>query len=354
MGESRIKDRAEIAYYLDSSIQEIPSVTCIAQTAGGIIYTDSIESYNFIREDYPQLEVRYLESKKMIKEVLQEAGVKVIVYPDYHIRFFKELSGVKHVQVFHGTSDKTYDFHREILEYDLFFIPGEEAFKRYKRKNLLKKGNGILIGYPKLDRIFRGDLSREEELLKLGMDPGRKTVLYAPTWRDRAFNSSWNKFRVTVVEDIPEEINLIIKLHPNLKRCNPDEVDEYSFLVKKRKNTLLLDLTPDIVPIMAASDLLISDVSAVTREYLAFRRPFVFLSNKPRWLWNRKKISLWECGEVVTRRKQLWPAVRRALEEPQRYMNKIEKHFLATFYKPDGKASLRAAEAIFNLIRGKK
>ncbi|MGQ9571436.1 MAG: hypothetical protein ACUVUQ_11490, partial [Thermodesulfovibrionales bacterium] len=82
----------------------------------------------------------------MIKEVLQEAGVKVIVYPDYHIRFFKELSGVKHVQVFHGTSDKTYDFHREILEYDLFFIPGEEAYRRYKRKNLLKKGNGVLIG----------------------------------------------------------------------------------------------------------------------------------------------------------------------------------------------------------------
>jgi CDP-glycerol glycerophosphotransferase (TagB/SpsB family) len=350
MGEDHKKDRAEIAYYLDSSVQEIPSITCIACAAGGIIYTDSIESYNFIRKDYPHLEVRFQESKKRVKEAMQEAGIRVIVYPDYHIRFFKELRGVKHVQVFHGTSDKTYDFHREILEYDLFFIAGEEAYKRYKRKNLLKKGNGILIGYPKLDRVFRGELSRDEELVKLGMEPARKTVLYAPTWKDRAFNSSWNKFRMAVVEEIPDEINLIIKLHPNLKKFNPDEVDEYSSAVRKRKNTLLLDFTPDIIPIMAASDLLISDVSAVTSEYLAFKRPFVFLSNKPKWMWNRKKTRLWECGEVVTRPKQIWPAVRRSLNEPQRFMNQIEKNLHATFYKPDGNASFRAAEAILSLI----
>lgn len=350
MVEIQTKDQAEIAYYLDSSVQEIPSVACIAYAAGGIIYTDSIESYNFIRKDYPQLEVRYLESKKRIKEAMEEAGIRVIVYPDYHIRFFKDLNGVKHVQVFHGTSDKTYDFHREILEYDLFFIPGEEAYKRYKRKNLLKKDNGILIGYPKLDRVFRGELSRDEELIKLGMEPVRKTVLYAPTWKDRAFNSSWKKFRMAVVEEIPDEINLIIKLHPNLKRFNPDEVDEYSCIIKKRKNTLLLDLAPDIIPIMAASDLLISDVSAATREYLAFKRPFVFLSNKPKWMWSRKKTRLWECGEVVTRPKQLWPAVKRSLNKPDRFMNQIEKHFRATFYKPDGSASFRAAEAILSLI----
>ena len=48
--------------------------------------------------------------------------------------------GVKHIQVFHGTSDKIYDYRRDIMDYDLFFISGHEAHKRYEKRGLLKKG----------------------------------------------------------------------------------------------------------------------------------------------------------------------------------------------------------------------
>jgi CDP-glycerol glycerophosphotransferase (TagB/SpsB family) len=101
---------------------------------------------------------------------------------------------------------------------------------------------------------------------------------------------------------------------------------------------------------MAASDLLVSDVSAATREFLAFRRPFVFLSCKPKWLWKRSKIRLWECGEVVTRPDRAWPAFTRALEHPERYLDLIERHFRKTFHIPDGKAAQRAAEIIDRML----
>jgi CDP-glycerol glycerophosphotransferase (TagB/SpsB family) len=280
---------------------------------------------------------------------MTQNGTKVIVYPDYHIRFFKDIPGVKHVQVFHGLADKKYSFSKAVLEYDQFFIPGPQRYERYKRLGFLEKGNGILIGYPKLDRVFNNKLKREIELQKLNLDPSNKTVLYAPTWVDKAFNSSWKKFRYAVAMDIPEYINLIVKLHPNLKRYKKNEVNEYENILKERRNTVFMDFLPDIVPLMAASDLLIGDVSSVTREYLAFKKPFVFLSCKPKWLWQKQKIALWECGEVVTRVKKVRSAIEKSLENPTEYMRVIENHFSNTFYRPDGNAAKRAKKAILKL-----
>ena len=175
-------------------------------------------------------------------------------------------------------------------------------------------------------------------------------LFYAPTWTDKAFNTSWKRFRMALCASVPETINLIVKPHPNLVRYRRDEAEEFENALKRHKNAQFLGPTSDIVRLMAASDLLIGDVSAVTREFLALKRPFVFLSCKPRWMWSRRKKTLWECGEVVTRPQKLWPTVMRSLENPEKHRDAIEKHFRTTFYKPDGKAAQRAAEAIRSII----
>jgi len=342
---------SKIAFFLDFSIQEIPSIVPILNQTGGIIYTNSELSYNCLRNYYPSIVTIFYNSIEKIKIDMKEKGIKVIIYPDYHIRYFNDLPGVKHVQVFHGLSDKTYDYNKKILEYDLFFIPGLEAYERYQKKGLLKKGTGVMIGYPKMDRVFRGEISKEKILEELKLNNKNKTVLYAPTWVDKAFNSSWKKFHKIFLSNIPDEINLLVKLHPNLYRYRKNEVEKFKNKLVWRENTRIFDLLPDIIPLMAASDLLIGDVSSVTREYLTFKRPFVFLSNRPKWMWKKQKKTLWECGEVVTKPERLWPAVKRALNKPEQYRKQIEKHFDVTFYKPDGNASFRAAEIIRGLIR---
>jgi hypothetical protein len=345
-----VNKKTDIAYYIDFSIQEIPSIAYIAYETGGIIYTDSETTSQLIKKEHPGLRVEYLSSIKEIRKHMARTGVKAIIYPDYHIRFFRSLAGVKHILVLHGQSDKRYGYRKAVGEYDLFFITGDESYERYKKSGLLNNGTGMLIGYPKLDRVFSGKLEKDKELKKLGLSPGNKTVLYAPTWSDRSRNSSWHKFRKAFTNNAPEHINLIVKLHPNLTRYRKQEVAAFRKLLKPNKNALLVDFVSDIVPIMAASDLLVSDVSAVTREYLAFKRPFVFLSRKPKWMWNKQKIVLWECGDVVTNTRNLWPVVENALTKPESHLHTIEKHFNETFYKPDGKAAKRAGEAIFGVI----
>lgn len=340
-----------IAYYIDFSVQEIPSIAFIARETGGVVYTKYESTYKCIKNDYSGLNVTNLPSINDIRQDMLKRNIKVIVYPDYHIRFFKELQEVKHVQVFHGISDKKYDFRKDVLEYDLFFIPGEEAYKRYKKRGLLKTGKGVLTGFPKMDRVFKKEIHRDKILINLGLDPRNKTVLYAPTWVDKEFNSSWKKFRNAFLRGKPENINLIVKLHPNLKRYRKQETENFKAKLTGLQNTRFFDLLPDIVPLYAASDALAGDVSSVTREYLAFKRPFLFLSNKPEWMWSKKKIALWECGDVVRYPEKLWVAVMKALNNPDRYSQNIENQFKKTFYKPDGNAAKRAAAAIINLIK---
>jgi hypothetical protein len=97
-----------IAYYIDFSIQEIPSIVYIAYETGGTIYTDSETTSMFIKKDHPKLRVEYFDCIEKIKENMVQSRVKVIIYPDYHIRFFKDLENVKHILVLHGQSDKKY------------------------------------------------------------------------------------------------------------------------------------------------------------------------------------------------------------------------------------------------------
>jgi CDP-glycerol glycerophosphotransferase (TagB/SpsB family) len=348
--KGHMRKNEAVSYYIDFSIHQIPFVTSIAGEAGGTIYTDSATTYDFVVNENPQLHVMHFDSVEKIKKHMKEAGVRVIVYPDYHIRFFKGMEGVRHVLVFHGPNDKVYQYQKDVLDYDLFFICGADAYGKYEKRGLLRKDSGVMIGYPKLDRVFRGELERARELVKLGLDPARKTVLYAPTWVDKEFNSSWKKFKDLFVGEIPEGMNVIIKLHPNLKKYREREVAEFKERLTEYEHARVFELMPDAIPLMAASDILLSDVSGVTREYLAFRRPFVFLSNRPQWLWSKKKTLMWECGEVVSRPEKMWRAIEDALRVPDRYLSIIEKHFQNTFYKPDGFAARRAKEAILGLV----
>jgi CDP-glycerol glycerophosphotransferase (TagB/SpsB family) len=346
-----MKVQNKIAYFIDFSIQEIPSIVFIAYETGGTIYTDSELTYRFIRNDHPKLKILCFKTVTEIRNHMESSGVKVVIYPDYHIHLFKDLPDARHIQVFHGTSDKVYDYRKDVLEYDLFFIPGEHAYKRYEKRGLLKRNNGVLIGYPKLDRVFRGELQRNEELIKLGMNPDNKTILYAPTWVDKSANSSWKKFRTELTGGKPENINLIVKLHPNLIRYRKAEVDELRDQLRLTAEALLLDVLPDIVPVMAASDILVSDVSAVTREYLAFKRPLIFLSNKPAWAWRRRKTDIWDCGKVITKPYKIWPAIAETLQYPNEYNERILQQLHKTFYRPDGNAARRAKKAIFDILQ---
>src|SRR5687767_13281478 len=123
--------------------------------------------------------------------------------------------GTCRIQMFHGVGGKYgFDAPTESLRvWDrLFFV------NRRRLRNCIAAGavdgdsDAIrLIGMPKVDRLVDGSLNREDALTSLGLDPGRLTVLYAPTWSPA---SSLNRMGLDLIRRLATlPVNIVVKLH---------------------------------------------------------------------------------------------------------------------------------------------
>ncbi|MGE5550185.1 MAG: CDP-glycerol glycerophosphotransferase family protein [Bacteroidota bacterium] len=334
-----------IVYYVNNSIHEIPSFVYIARALGGVVLTNGSESFKILREQYDDLPSEYYPTLAEVRLRMRELRPLAVIQPDYTKHELALDFETAHIQVFHGTSDKTYDLSHHVREYDFMLLPGERARRLKEEAGLLAPGNHAVVGYAKTDRVFRGELPRDLAVRNLGLDPHRPTILYAPTWRDHKQNSSLPKFGAEVMLTAPADYNLVVKLHPNTKHYDRKYYGLAERAAATRANLKLLGYEHDIIPIMAAADLLICDISAVAHEFLCFDRPYVFLDPR-RLAIGRDKTWIWQCGPVVKKQGLVWPSVEEALARPEKYAVQRRTALETVFFKPDGHAAERAAEAI--------
>ena len=345
------------AFFIDISIHQIGYISGLIERLKGTLYTDSKVSLNIIQEDYPSIRVKYFPTIREILKSMLIDGIKVLILQDFHFKKFSSLKehSIKFVQVFHGTSDKTYNVNREIIHYDLVCLSGSKMLKDTERRGLNKRKNCIITGNLKADMIFNKRYDRDLEIKKLGFDPKKKNILYAPTWIDGMGNSSFKKFGLNLPEYFPEEYQLTIKLHPNIYHYNTDLVRHLRNKVKERGHIHLLEEKRkiyDIVPVMAAADALMTDVSGVSHEYIAFLRPMIFLDNQNilRFFYGKERKRIWATGDKVKRIKELPKIVRQNIENPLRY-REIQERFLKEIYDfTDGKTIERITEAVKALL----
>lgn len=344
-------------FYIDASIHQIGYITQLIEKVNGILYTDSEISRNIITQDFPSIRLKYFPGIEAVRESMKSDRINVLILQDFHYKKFMRLKeeGIKFVQVFHGTSDKSYNTNRETIHYDLICLSGKKMLEDFTRKGLNKGNNCVITGNLKADRIFNGFHKRDREIKNLGLDPGKKGILYAPTWMDGMGNSSFKKFGVWLPDYFPPEYQLIIKLHPNLFTYQGPLVQKLKQHIRNRKNMILLENSReiyDIVPIMAGSDLLITDVSGVSHEYIAFLRPMVFLNNRSlvRFLYGNKRTRIWKAGDIVSSLNALPHAIRNNIENPGRY-RKIQEALLQEIYTySDGITADRIISAIETIL----
>lgn len=334
-----------IAYYVDNSVHQIPSFIYIARALGGSVFTEGPDSWAVLQEFYRDVPAEFHPTVADVRARLTELRPEAVVQPDYTRNVLQLPFDTAHIQVFHGTSDKTYGLSRKVRDYDLLLLPGRRSEQVMGRARLLRPGHYAVVGYPKADRVFRGELPKEACAARLGLDARRPAVLYAPTWRDHEQNSSLAKFAAEILTTVPDEYNLIVKLHPCTKQRDPKYYSLVERLAAAKPNIQLLGYEHDVIPVMGAADLLLCDISTVSHEFLCFDRPLVFL--EPRFIpIGRSKTWVWSSGPVVKRRGEVWRVVAGELARPERYAAERKAAREAIFYKPDGHAAERAAEAI--------
>jgi len=239
------------------------------------------------------------------------------------------------------------------------FVEGRHRVDSLNACPHLGRSEVHLIGLPKLDYYFQGKYRRDEVLQRLGLDPAKKTLLFAPTYKP------------TCMYEIKDEIfaqtrdyNLIIKLHPYswMGKYAPHKQHRiFERRVGKYSHARLLPFSElSILPYYVASDTILSEASSTVFDYIAFGKfGIVYDLNCDRLKHSDGQPLL----EIDNRRflegafphiqsgKELPDAIRQALNPTPAMIAKADEYRDRYFYMLDGKASERFVAKMEELYR---
>ena len=258
----------------------------------------------------------------------------------------------------HGTGIKTI-LYRNLarVPHDKYqiFVEGQHRVQALERSNRLGKSEVHLIGLPKLDFLFQGRYNDKAKLLRsLGLDPDKKTVLFAPTYKPTCL--------YLIKDDIFEQTkdyNLIIKLHPYswMGKYAPHRQHRiYEKRVVKYPHAVLLPFDEyNIVPYYAAADTLLSEASSTVFDFLALEKFGIVFdlscdtlnhSDGEPLLEIDNRTFLHGAFPHIRSGKELGAAIDHAINPTPEMKQKAAEYREYLFYKLDGKASQRLVEKI--------
>ena len=179
------------------------------------------------------------------------------------------------------------------------------------------------VGAVQLDPLFLGTAPRPEFLPAEAGPLGRgKVVLFAPTFHPAL--SAAPMLGERAVEELRgdrDDIVVVIKPHPVTCAYQPHWLAWWRHAAHDRPNVHLVDsAAADIVPLLAAADVLVTDCSNVMFQFLAMDRPIVLVENPDRFSATNgfdPDALEWTCrgiGERVDDTAALALAVARALD----------------------------------------
>lgn len=184
-------------------------------------------------------------------------------------------SAARKVQLFHGMSFRNFSARDKYLKFDYICMAGRYLAEMYRRRDLIRPDGPLCVitGFAKDDPLVDGSLDRTATLRRIGVDPARPTILFAPTG---SRGNAMETMGLDVVRAIRADgrWNLLLKLHDHPKDTSVDWSRELAALETDR---VRLVREPDIVPFIHSADLVMTDASSVATEFTLLDRPIVFL-----------------------------------------------------------------------------
>jgi len=258
------------------------------------------------------------------------------------------------VHTFHGVSFKNRAISRRARKFDAVFVVGPYMQRRLVEQGIFEQGDPRMrpVGMPKLDALLDGSLSREVILTELGCRADRPTVLYAPTW---GAESSLHVMGEDVIRNLcGRGMNVVVKLHDSSFDPRKSHIPWVERLRELAHPDLVV--TPrgrNVVPLLFAADVLISDASSVAYEYLLLDRPVIFLAFPGQLdeVGEKADLETWgrKVGITVDDAGGIAAAVESALADPSRQRDVRRQAAGDIFYNP-GSATGHAVEEIYRLL----
>jgi CDP-ribitol ribitolphosphotransferase len=202
------------------------------------------------------------------------------------------------------------------------------------------------LGLPRADYYFKNhdlDSLRASFNEKYSVDPNKKIILYAPTFReDKEFNNVFNYFDLDKFnENLSEEYVLALRLHPKIKKFYSDDIsvdgDYIDCSDYENEQELLL-----------LADILITDYSSIMIEFALINKPIVFFAydldnylNNERGFYLDYRNDL--PGPIVYDSNQLIRVISEGIDT-----SNLQAFSRTQFDEIDGEASKRVVDFVLN------
>jgi len=283
----------------------------------------------------------------------------------------------------HNQPTKFEAYPKEFLRnYNVHFLTGPLHREQYEHMFALhgldtRRFKLLDIGYPKSDRLLQGGYARGRVLNELGLNPSRKTVLYAPAWDA---GGSLRCFGEKVIEQLLSlgDVNVIAKLHPiSYTPSTSSNFEWYAGGVDWVERFRRLESNPrfrhvtnfQVDPLLVASDALVTDFSSVALEFIVLDKPVLYLdcpeyfektlklpayNSDPDYVRNNPRANAGRhVGVVVDHVSELATAVARCLAHPEQGSQKRRELAKMLLYNP-GKGADTAATTILEMLGVKR
>ncbi|WP_406673574.1 CDP-glycerol glycerophosphotransferase family protein [Nonomuraea sp. N2-4H] len=206
--------------------------------------------------------------------------------------------GTRYLQTWHGQGIKSIGFdapdlrgdfdgprarwRAAVARWDALVAPSAEFSRLFLPSNGYA-GKVYRCGTPRCDALVKAGGRSDgalEVLRRLEVPPGKRVLLYAPTYRDRA-KGSGRSVRVDLellAEELADEWVVLLRTHP-VERYRPPE--------RLRHFVRPAGSYPEINDLMLASDALLTDYSSVMCDYALTGKPMVFFIDD----WDEYRLS---------------------------------------------------------------
>ncbi len=217
----------------------------------------------------------------LLMQLLELSKFKALIYVNNSYQNFQTLAyqQAAHIHVNHGESDKISMVSNQSKAYDKVFVAGAAAKDRYLAAVAwIDEKKLIPVGRPQLDLDTQAIL--ESSALR--------TITYAPTWEgeDEANNyTSMDCYGVSIIDAAVAQTGcrVVYKPHPRILDSKDPLINSAHkyIMAKLSRGPHEIHLTGDVLSVLKDTDLLISDISSVTLDYL-YLKPSgaIFLSDR--------------------------------------------------------------------------
>jgi CDP-glycerol glycerophosphotransferase len=296
------------------------------------------------------------------------ARCRYVISNDDMPAWFAKRHGQLYVQTWHGTPLKKIGFDveqpqfisgtryldhlaQEVTKWDLLLSPNPFSTP-IMRQAFRYDGEICESGYPRNDALCSGDVQTvaDEVRARLGIPPGKKVIMYAPTWRDDQYYAS-GRYRFDFRLDLEQAWQRLGDDYVILLRGHHHMADDVP--VGTRPG-FVLNVTsyPDIAELFLISDALITDYSSVMFDFAPTGRPILFFTYDLAQYRDNLRGFYFDFeteapGPLLSTSAEVVEAIASLDAVSARYADAYQA-FAAKFCPlDDGKAAARACEAIF-------